>query len=485
MSSSALYTPATIQATTARWAPRLGGAAAVSVIAVAIGATAAHSAGLALLVAVAATAAVTLSRLRGRAAASAFFLALGGCMVLGYGFANVPAAPGLQIPLVDALLVGAFVVLALTGARWPTPSAPFLLAGLLFGWATVRLAIDFPTWGYLAWRDYTTYVELSALFVGYWLMQRIGLDRWVRALSWVFVTVVVYGLLLFQSSIFSSFNVVVGLQKPVLLLGHITGVASVSAFFFFALVRPFGRLSPVLAALSIPPLFIFQARGLYVVLPLTVLLLALIELAGARTPRLGRIVAATGMTIVAAGIVLVAQPTGRFGSSSPALVREQISTLAGGKGVGQGSLNHRLLWLTETSDRVLADPYAVLRGLGLGPDLTSGFATDEILVRKPHDDYLEMFARLGLPALLVFLGLIGTAVRAVAAASRRLPTPRERFFQLWLLANTIIYLFISATQPLLAYPFGTIPLFGALGAGLAMSSRCNTGIVRSKGITER
>ena len=38
-----------------------------------------------------------------------------------------------------------------------------------------------------------------------------------------------------------------------------------------------------------------------------------------------------------------------------------------------------------------------------------------------------------------------------------------------MLANSVVYLFISATQPLLAYPYGTIPLFGILGAGLALA----------------
>jgi len=434
----------------------------------------ARSATLAVVCAALTALVVTAFRLRGRAVAWAFFVALGGSMVLGYGFANVPAAPGLNIPLVDMLLVGAFGALVLTGARWPAPRAPFVLAALLFGWATIRLVIDFPTWGFFAWRDYTTYVELSALFVGYWLMERIGLDRWIRALSWVFVAVVVYGLLLFKSSIFSTFNIVVGLQQPVLLLGYVSGVASVSAFFFFALVRPFGRRSPLLAALAIAPVFVFQSRGLYVALPLTVLLLVMIEIAGARTPRLRRIAMASGLTIVAAAVVFAAHPAGRFGKTSPGLVGEQLSTLLGGRGVGAGSLNHRLIWLTATTDRVTAQPYAIFTGLGLGPDLTSGFSTDKILVRKPHDDYLEMFARLGLPALLVFLSLIGVSMRAVAAASRRLPTQRERYFQIWLLANTIVYLFIAATQPLLAYPFGTIPLFAALGAGLC-AGRVGTG----------
>jgi O-antigen ligase len=409
----------------------------------------------------------------------AFLIALGGLSVLGYGFANVPALPSLPLPLVDVLLAGAFVGLVLTGARWPVPRAPFVLAALLFAWASIRLLIDFPTWGSLAWRDYTTYVELSAVFVGYWLMERVGLHRWTRALSWIFAAVVAYGLVKFQGSIFSTFNITVGIQQPIALLGSMSGVASVSAFFFFALVRPIGSFSLVLAALSIPPILVSQMRGLYVVLPLTIMVLLLTGLVEGRAPLVRRLLVATIVTVVAASAVLAAQPNGRFGKTNPGLIRDQIMTLAGGSGVGSGSIDSRTQWFTETIGRLRVHPDAIAYGLGLGPDLTDGFtAGKSILVRKPHNDYLEVLARLGLTGLLLFLMLIVTALKPIVVWSRFSTPTGEKGFQMWVFANTIVYLFISATQPLLAFPYGTIPLFGALGAGLALgcSPRIDRGV---------
>ena len=84
-----------------------------------------------------------------------------------------------------------------------------------------------------------------------------------------------------------------------------------------------------------------------------------------------------------------------------------------------------------------------------------------------------MFARLGLIGLGIFVLLIGAALKALIHGSRRSAAPRERFFQQWVLANSFIYLFIAGTQPLLAYPYGTIPLFGILGAGLASLGRAS------------
>lgn len=439
--------------------------------AIAISAIATRSPPLAIVCATAPTAALVIPWLRGRKAWALFIIALGGVTVLGYGFANVPALPSVPVPLVDVLLVGTFLGLVLTGARWPVPQLPFLVAAFLFCWASIRLVVDVPTWGSFAFRDYTTYAELSALFVGYWLMERVGLERWIRALSWIFVVVVIYGLMQFNGGIFSTFNVIVGIQRPVTLLGHPTGVASISAFFFFALLRPFGSKSLILAALAIAPIFLFQSRGFYLALPLVAVLLVLLR---ARTPGLRRIAAAFALAAVVGVIVLTVQPTGRFGTTSPALLQEQLLTLVGGTGVGDGSLDHRTQWFSETTDRVRAHPGALVYGLGLGPDLAGGFSADSVLlVRKPHDDFLEVFARLGLIGLAAFLFLIGVSVKNLVVGSRRSPTPRERFFQQWVHANSVIYLFISATQPLLAYPYGTIPLFGLLGAGLAVAGRRN------------
>lgn len=439
---------------------------AVCVAALAIGTTAARSVPLALAGAGVFALAAAGSWLRGRTAWVAFVAALGGVSVLGYGFSNVPV-PSAPVPLVDVVLVATFAGLVVTGVRRPTPRAPFLLATALFGLASLRLVVfDLSAWGSFALRDYTTYVELSALFVGYWLMERVGLERWLRALSWIFVAVTLYGLLQFDRTIFATYNVIVGVQRPVVLLGYTTGVASLSAFFFFALLRPFGSRSLVLAALAVAPLFIFQSRGLYLALPLTVVLLVLQR---ARTPGLRRLTAAAALALVAAALVLAVQPSGRFGSTSPSLLREQLLTLAGGTGVGDGSLAARTEWFSETIARVDGSPGSLVFGLGLGPDLAGGFSADgAVLVRKPHDDFLEVFARLGLVGLLLFVLLIGAAVKTLVEGGRRLVGTQERLFVQWVLANSVVYLFIAGTQPLLAYPHGTIPLFGILGAGLAV-----------------
>ena len=87
---------------------------------------------------------------------------------------------------------------------------------------------------------------------------------------------------------------VVGLDQSVPLLGTYqgAGTAASAALFFFALVRPFGRLSYLLASLCLPVIALTQARGLYIAVPAALLVLWLAvgrprpSVAGSRSPRL-------------------------------------------------------------------------------------------------------------------------------------------------------------------------------------------------------
>jgi hypothetical protein len=444
---------------------------AIPLFALIAGVLVVRSSRMAEVAVIAPIAAVVLAHFRGRLTWVSVVTALGGSMILGYGFVNIAVTSNPPVPLVDLLLVLSFASLALSGVKWPEPRQPFVLVGVLFGYATLRLFFDEPTWHSAAFRDYTTYVEMSSLFVGYWTLQLVGLRRWIKALTWISGLTVAYGLLTIDGSLFNHVNVTVGLQKRVLLLGHLSGVSSVSAFFFFVLLRRPSFTSAALAAAAIPPLFTLQSRGLYLALPLALVVVVAVR---AFQPQRGgmRFAKALAVGAVASALVLAVHPTGRFGGASASLIKDQLLTLVGKNGVGSGSIGTRKHWFTEVNQRVSAHGDAIVYGLGLGPDLANGFtgSRDAPLVRKPHDDYLEMYGRLGLPALMVFVFAIGAALARINAGRRRARDPVARDYLVWSLANSIIYLFIAGTQPLLAYPFGTIPLFGIMGAALAVAA---------------
>jgi O-antigen ligase len=92
------------------------------------------------------------------------------------------------------------------------------------------------------------------------------------------------------------------------------------------------------------------------------------------------------------------------------------------------------------------------------------------MVRKPHDDYLEVFARTGIVGLALFLWILIAALTPVVRRVRRGDGAEARFC-VWILAASCVYLLIAATQPLLAFPYGTVPLFTLLGMGIAAAER--------------
>jgi hypothetical protein len=250
------------------------------------------------------------------------------------------------------------------------------------------------------------------------------------------------------------------------LLGSFSGVSTAAAagFFFFALIRPFGRLSYVLAAGFLAELAVFQQRGIYLAIPVAAILVW--ALAGSSGRARTGLAAAFATGVIALALFLPLAPEGRLGPVSPWFTVSQLRTLQGGAGPGSGSYQARVTWFHQVVDEVRArGTEGWLGGVGLGPDLIGNSH-----LRKPHNDYLEVFGRLGLPALLIFVGMLLTAVNAVRVAARRADSETSRFLW-WIFAVAVVFILIAATQPLLAFPYGTIPLFSLLGAGLALHDR--------------
>jgi hypothetical protein len=394
-------------------------------------------------------------------------VALAGSMILSYGFANVGLSTQTPVPLADAVAV-LLLVRAWAAREFTYPaSLPFLLAVPFILLAAVRLAIDFPDWGKDAVRDSTLALEVVFLPIGYWAMRTYGLARWQRALNWIFVVCLVYFAFVPWADSIARFGPTVGLQRPVPLLGSFSGAGVVAAagLFYFALVRPFGRVSYVLAAGFLAEIAIIQSRGLYLAVPAAAILVLLLSTGRAR----GGLAAAFGVGVVALALLLPLAPKGRVGPVSPWFTVEQLRTLQGRSGPGAGTYEDRVKWFHEVIGEVRGrGTQGWLVGVGLGPDLVPGVRGVSAEIRTPHNDYLEVFARLGALGFVLFVGMLGSAVVGVLAGARR-ARPTESAFLWWTFAAGLVFVLIAATQPLFAFPYGTIPCFTLLGAGLALA----------------
>lgn len=398
---------------------------------------------------------------------------VGGLYILEYGFTNVGIAGAVPIPLVDLIAVVLVMrVATLRGFAWPT-STPFLLAVALFTVTAIRLLVDFPVHGTFALRDATLAIELSFLFVGYWAVTSLGLVRVTRALAVIFLIGLVYLAFYPVRETVSQLSPEVGLQRPVPLVGNYTGsgTVAVAAFFFFTLVRPYGRMSYALAAATLPVMALMQSRGLYLSVPAAILLLLLLARArgGVRVRR--GLAATLGAGALALALFFpIAPKEGRVGELTPSFVFAQLGTLAGREGPG-ASVDQRTEWIERVLDEVATTPWGWAVGVGLGPDLAFGFENEKgVLVRKPHNDYLETYARLGIIGLVLLVTMLGTALLRLIGGARRAVGDEGSF--LWFaVAQTVVLAFIAATQPLLAFSYGTVPLLFVLGAGLAVAER--------------
>jgi hypothetical protein len=397
---------------------------------------------------------------------------LGGSLILSYGFANVGLPQPVPLPLADVIGVVLFVrAWTARSFRWPA-TAPFAFAAVFVAVATARLVVDYPIWHRAAVRDYTLALEIVFLPIGYWAMRTYGIEHWRRALNWIFVACLVYFAFFNLSDRIAALGPTVGLQRPVPLLGSYggAGTAAAAGLFYFALVRPFGRVSYVLAAGFLAELAIFQSRGLYLALPAAVIVTYL--LAGPSSARARTGLAATfGVGAIALALLLPLAPKGRLGPVSPWFTLQQLQTLQGHAGPGAGTYEDRIAWFHEVLHEVKArGTVGWVAGVGLGPDLIGAVKGTSAQLRKPHDDYLEVFARLGLPALFIFVGMLFSAAATIVGAGRRASGLEGRF--LWfIVATVVVFYLVAALQPLLAFPYGTIPLFSLLGAGLALAER--------------
>ena len=400
----------------------------------------------------------------------ALVVLLVGNVTLTYGFANVGLRlGGIPVPLTEILLlpVAAFALLRLRSLSGLGPPAT-LLVGLLT-LASVRLVVDVPRWGNLALRDFTTPLEAIALVVGFWAVREYGVRWCARLCLGAALAVLAYGALFPLRDSIATLGPTVGLQQAVPLLGQYSGAApAVAAALFLFLLRFRAPWSPILGAASLAVIALLQSRGLYLAIPLAGLSVLLVagNFGGAFPARLAGSVVLGGFMLL---LLVPLGPQGRMGPVSAGFASSQIVTLLGRDGPGAGSFDHRVHWAQELWSRQNQAVGSVIWGVGMGPDLADGAAGGQEFIRKPHNDYLEVFARFGVLGLGLWLGLVGASLNAVRRGIKAATDPESKTFLVWILAASLVYLFVAATQPLLAFPYGTMPLFLMLGMGLALA----------------
>jgi hypothetical protein len=395
---------------------------------------------------------------------SVFWFVLFGLTIWSYGFNNIPFVR--PVPLVDALVP--LVVLWSLPLWWrfrKIPAVRKLLCWVAFLSLVVmlRLVVDVPRYGVLAGRDALFASEIWVIFpavaAGYLLEDR-DLDR---RLLWLFSLATAWFLLYPLRDPLTAISPMVGVQRPVPLFAWTTaGFVAVPAFFWFFQDRNLLRTWLGGAACLLVLLFV-QSRGAYLSFILSIVAMLLIH--PSTLPRWGKV----GVTALLAFLVLSLLPPlpGRVGAPvGMESVLAQLRTLLGEEGAGAGSFHHRAeVWPLVVS-RVLDEPLGWLVGLGLGPDLFLGFTiSGGVLVRKPHNDFLELWARTGVLGLTAWVGLLATMGLTALRGARR--GSRHH----WILALQIAMAITSFAQPALGFAYTSVVWAGLTGLWLGAQIR--------------
>jgi hypothetical protein len=411
----------------------------------------------------------------------ATLILIGGAMALGYGWANLGIPGPVPIPLTEILLIP-LAALAVLNPMTLIDRRVFIPLCLFALLVAIRLVFDYQVWGIYAIRDTTEAVEAFVLLIGYRAIIRDGVAYWVKHMSYLAGIVLAWGTLypLFPS-LTTAVGPTVGLQRPTSLLDP-TGVkfSVIAAALYFVVFSKSWRIQLAILGLVTGLLGIYQARTLFLMLPLSILIL------GWATHRLGRSFALLMVALLLGiGVIAWAGSHGVLGDNHEvatlSYTTAEAGTLLGHDGPHAATIDARSGFIHEDLAFVFRSPLTTMVGVGLGPDLTFGMyiGGQGQLVRNPHNDYLEIFTRLGVVGFVIWMMILFWAIVPTAKAARSGDGINERFCA-WILASAIVYLGVAAAQPLLSFPYGAVPLFFLLGMGVAAAKQCQGQYVRTR-----
>jgi len=391
------------------------------------------------------------------------WIVFAGLLTWSWGFSNIALPLGVAAVPACEVIFGALAFH--TRSRWlPVLRAEvpgWGVAAIVMGFLVIaRLVVDFPRFGSLAVRDALFMADLAAFPVGIAVGLIVGAARTERAVEVSLKIAVAWFLLFPARDAIANFGPMVGVLKPVPLFTFLTaGTGAAIALLWFLPSR--GSAAFLWSSLSLVVLAMVQNRGQYVGIPLALAVGFMVRRSGSSSGRAARL---SGAALVLIVVIAVAPPLpGRMGQVSLDTVIEQVGTLRGDEGLGSGSADLRKDWVSTVLNEVNVDPVKQAFGVGLGPDLLNGYrGPGGELIRKPHNDFLEMFARMGLAGLLAWLALLAIPIRAMVRGAQT----GSRMCR-WGVEAHVVLLVSALTQPLFAFAYGGIVYWFIAGLAIA------------------
>jgi len=166
---------------------------------------------------------------------------------------------------------------------------------------------------------------------------------------------------------------------------------------------------------------------------------------------------------------------GRLGPVDMSSLRNEVRSIWPSSAASH-DLGHeadRRAWYGEVWNRLRSSPSHLLLGVGYGQPLIDFMSETGQPVRQPHNSSLNVFGRLGLLGLSIWMLLISGVLKRLSHGVRE---ARERGavscpLRLWLLTFSVLGLLDSMVQPYFEFSHSAIPFYFLMGVALGINPR--------------
>jgi hypothetical protein len=411
---------------------------------------------------------------------------LTGYVVLNYGFENltIPLGPLRFLPLGE-LLMGVALVLAMLRYRGPllrsavqNPAVRYTLALLLL--TVIHLISDLPNYGLYALRDSTSSFEAVFLVLGLlWASQERNIELLAKWLVLLFIVATLYSYTFPWADQLENWSPGSGPFHSVALLGNYQDVAvyMLAGALFCIWVAPSVSAWPrwllnILAAAQLVGLGILQSRTMYVGIALILVLLVFLR----ETKRMSQFLTLLGRSLAALVLTLLLlsmvgwKVQGRLGPMDMSGLTRELESIwpSSAESAELGHESDRRAWYGEVWDKLRSSSSHLVLGVGYGQPLIDFMSETGQPIRQPHNSSMNVFGRLGLVGLSIWLLFLWTVMKRLWNAARE--SGREvgdhSALHLWFLTFCVLGLLDSMVQPYFEFSHSAVPFFFLLGVAL-------------------
>lgn len=346
-------------------------------------------------------------------------------LLFNWGFQQVrfPPVAGGGLPIGEIVLFLSLATINHARLLGRLGHAVYLLPFLLW-WAfgLGRAVVDFSMYGLWALRDAAHVIESLFLIAGFAFASHAStVEKFFDWLPKFLIIAVVYGLLYpFRYDIWSFSPTIMagnGFEVPIFGSMANTALLMIMAAIYLMLFHGNKVLANLIAILLIGyTIAIFQARTLYLVVIAVFGFLILY-----RRSTFGNIALVAYVSGLLLGVIglLGLQVEGRLGAafSFDFLVEHFLAIFGISSGQYEGiasaaqGVDQRLDWWTNVFERLLANPFHLLLGLGYGLPLTDFFGPGGVPIRELHNSYITVVARTGIIGGVCWILMMVSMVR--------------------------------------------------------------------------